>query len=192
MSKNKTTVSGGAGAVGILVVIGFILVVVGFLLLNSFTVVDAGTRGVVRTFGEVTDIYGEGLHFRAPMITDVIVVDVRTQRHQSDSSAASRDLQIVQAQVVLNYRPDATKVDSLVRDIGTDYVNVVVDPAIQESVKAATAKFTAEQLITQRPEVSGEIREVLEARLSSRGIIVEDLSITDFQFSEEFRKAIEA
>ena len=172
--------------------IGILVVIVGVLLFNAFTVVDAGTRGVVKTFGEVTGVLEEGLHFKPPFITTVTKVDVKTQRHESTSSAASKDLQIVTTQVVLNYRPVASEVGTLVRAIGTDYVPKVVDPAIQESVKAATAQFTAEQLVTQRPLVSESIEKVLIERLGPRGIAVEDVSITEFNFSQEFAKAIEA
>ncbi|MEM8533828.1 MAG: prohibitin family protein [Chloroflexota bacterium] len=160
--------------------------------MNSITVVDAGTRGVLKTFGEVTDVYGEGLHFRMPFITTVVHVNVRTQRLESDSAAASRDLQNVTTQVVLNYRPIPDEVGELIRSIGVGYESVVIDPAVQESVKAATAQFTAEQLITQRPEVSNTIRDVLVERLAPSGIEIEALSITEFNFSEEFSRAIEA
>jgi prohibitin 2 len=175
-------------------IVGFaILAVIGLVVLfNSYTVVDTGTRGVLKTFGEVIGVLEEGLHFRMPFVTSIVPVDVKTRRYESNSSAASRDLQIVTTQVVLNYHPDPATVGTLVRDIGVDYEPKVIDPAIQESVKAATARFTAEELITQRPLVSESIKEVLGARLTPRGIIVEDLSITEFNFSPEFSKAIEA
>ena len=169
-----------------------IVLVAGMLAFNSFVIVDAGTRGVVKTFGEVTGVLDAGLHFRTPFVTSVVQVDVKTQRHESTSSAASKDLQIVTTQVVLNYRPIADQVDRLMREIGADYVPKIVEPAIQESVKAATAQFTAEQLVTQRPLVSESIQKTLIDRLGPRGIAVEDLSITEFNFSEEFSKAIEA
>jgi regulator of protease activity HflC (stomatin/prohibitin superfamily) len=179
------------GALPGLIGIGLIALIAVILLLNSITVIDAGTRGVVKTFGQVTGVFEEGLHFRAPFITSVTVVDVKTQRYTADASAASKDLQIVTTQVVLNYRPDPAQVGNLIRDIGLDYENKVIDPAIQESVKAATAQFNAEELITQRPLVSESIREVLSDRLSPRGLTIEDLSITEFRFSEEFNQAIE-
>ncbi len=180
------------GAIGTLVVVGFLAIIALVALFNSYTIVEAGNRAVVKTFGEVTDVFDEGLHFRAPFITSVTIVDVKTQRLASTSSAASRDLQFVTTQVVLNYSPDPMRVGELVREIGTDYEQKIIDPAIQESVKAATAQFTAEQLITQRPLVSASIRDVLVERLGSRGIRVEEVSITDFNFSEEFSRAIEA
>ncbi|NJO07832.1 MAG: prohibitin family protein, partial [Chloroflexaceae bacterium] len=165
-----------AGSVSALMVIGIVLLVATVFVTNSMTVIDAGTRGVVKRFGEVQRILPEGLHFRTPFVTEVTIVDVKTQRRVSNSTAASRDLQTVTAEVVLNYRPNAEQVDDLVREIGVGYVDVVIDPAIQESVKAATAQFTAEELITQRPLVSQSIREVLQSRLEGRGIVVEELS----------------
>jgi prohibitin 2 len=175
-----------------LVALGVVALVAVFALMNATTVVDAGTRGVVKTFGQVTGVYEEGLHFRAPFVTNVVPVDVKTQRLVSESSAASADLQIVTTQVVLNYRPDPAQVADLVREVGTDYEAKIIDPAIQESVKAATAQFTAENLITQRPLVSDSIRNVLNDRLTPRGILVEEVSITEFNFSAEFSRAIEA
>ncbi len=177
---------------GLFTIIAIVAAVAIFGLVNATTVVDAGTRGVVKTFGEVTGVFDEGLHFRAPFVTTVVPVDVKTQRLISESSAASRDLQIVTTQVVLNYRVDPEQVGTLVREIGTDYEAKIIDPAIQESVKAATAQFTAENLITQRPLVSESIRQVLNERLTPRGIIVEEVSITEFNFSDEFSRAIEA
>lgn len=179
-------------SVSMLVLLGLLVIVGIFLGSNSVTTIEAGTRGVLKTFGEITGVLEEGLHFRAPFITSVTVVEVRTQRYESNSSAASRDLQTVTTQVVINYRPDASQVGRLVREIGVDYERRVVDPAIQEAIKAATARFTAEELITRRPEVSDLIQRGLSERLTPRGVIVESVSITDFNFSPEFARAIEA
>ena len=190
---NKEIPNAGArGARAMLIGGAALLLIAGAIAFNSFIIVDAGTRGVVKTFGEVTGVLDAGLHFRTPFVTTVAPVDIKTQRHESTSSAASKDLQIVTTQVVLNYRPIADQVDRLMREIGADYVPKVVEPAIQESVKAATAQFTAEQLVTQRPLVSESIQKTLVERLGPRGIAVEDLSITEFNFSEEFSRAIEA
>jgi regulator of protease activity HflC (stomatin/prohibitin superfamily) len=191
ITRNRSRVlrTGGSLSLVGLVVIGIFLFA---LITNSYTTVDAGTRVAVKTFGEVTNVLDEGLHFRVPFVTSIVIVDVKTQRYESNASASSKDLQIVTTQVVLNYRPVPSEIGKLVQQIGVDYVDVVVDPAIQESVKAATALFTAEELITQRPLVKESIKGVLTERLTPRNIVVEDISITDFNFSAEFNRAIEA
>lgn len=175
-----------------LILVGFLIIAGVMTLLNSFVVVQAGTRAVVKTFGKVTDTYDEGLHLLTPFVNEVVVVDIQIQRHESESTAASKDLQNVSTQVVLNYSVDPSKAGNLVQNIGLDYDNRIIDPAIRESVKAATAQFTAAQLITQRTQVSQTIRDKLSSRLNQYDILVEDLSITDFSFSPEFAKAIEA
>ena len=72
-----------------------------------------------------------------------------------------------------------------------DYEARIIKPAIQEAVKAATARFTAEELITRRPEVRDAISKGLEERLVRFGIHAQAMSITDFAFSKSFNEAIE-
>jgi regulator of protease activity HflC (stomatin/prohibitin superfamily) len=196
MYRDSGSNSPGGGfssrATTIVVGVGVAILVIGIALLNSYTVIDAGTRGVLKMFGEITGILDEGLHFRMPFVSTVTIVDVKTQRYESTASASSRDLQNVTTQIVLNYRPDPLAVDQLVRTIGADYERRVVDPAVQEALKAATAQFTAEELITKRPQVSSAIQQVLEQRLLDRGIVIESVAITEFNFSTEFARSIEA
>jgi regulator of protease activity HflC (stomatin/prohibitin superfamily) len=108
------------------------------------------------------------------------------------TSAASKDLQTVRATFVVNYRVDKTKAVVLYREIGMTYLETVIEPAIQEAFKSGSAKYTAEELITERAKVSIEIRESISERLEQFGVNVDAVNITQFEFSEEFDKAIEA
>lgn len=171
-----------------------ILIII-FLLTSSIAIVGAGERGVLLTFGRVEDvIFDEGINFKMPIAQSVRNIDVKTQRFSGESSAASKDLQIVSTEVVLNYRLVSSDVNKIFQTVGDirSVEDKLIDPAIQESVKASTALFNAEELITQRPLVKDKITEVLIERLEERSIVVEEISITDFQFSEEFDMAIEA
>ena len=118
-------------------------------------------------------------------------IDVQTQKEQVDATAASKDLQNVTTTIALNYSIDQSKVVELYSNIGTSYKERVIDPYIQESVKATTANFTAEELITKREEVSEEVKAHLAERLSPLGIVTQGLSIVNFKFSESFNDAIE-
>lgn len=174
-----------------LVVLGVGIVL--FLIINPFVFVTAGQRGVVMNWGAVSDtVLGEGAHWRAPIVQSVKMIDVRTQKEQVDSSAASKDLQTVNAKVVLNYHVMPEKVNLLWQKIGADYKDRIIDPAVQEAVKSTTAKYTAEELITKRENVKDEIKTALTARLTNEYIAVDEFSIVDFNFSESFNKAIEA
>ncbi len=173
-------------------VIGIILVA--FLVVNSVKIVDAGNRGILLNFGAVDEnrSLSEGLHFIVPVRDTVVQMEVRTQKIVEDAASASRDLQEVRTQVALNYHIDPDSAQLVYKQLGLDYANRVIVPAIQESVKQVTARFNAEELITQRETVKTEIEQQIRARLASYNIIVDAMSITEFQFSQEFVEAIEA
>jgi regulator of protease activity HflC (stomatin/prohibitin superfamily) len=176
---------------GIVKVIAGIFVL--WLLLNSYFVVGAGERGVLMTFGAVDlNSYGEGIHFKIPIIQSVSMVNIKTLKFVDDTGAASKDLQIVTTSIALNYHIDGASAARIYQEIGQDYEAKVIDPAIKESVKANTAQFTAEELITRREEVANKIKESIATKLTSRGIYVESMSIINFDFSESFNNAIEA
>lgn len=176
-------------------IIGFaaIGVVALILIVSCFTVVRAGHTGVVMTFGAVEDkVLGEGLHFRIPFVQTVVQMNNRTQKTEATGTSSSKDLQIVSYVVAVNYHVNNTASADLYQNVGADYANVVISPAIQESIKAITAQYTAEQLITERQAVSEQIKEALAEKIRHYGITVEIFNIVNFDFSEEFNAAVEA
>lgn len=174
--------------VGIAVLLAIALIATG-----GFAIVEPGTVGVVARFGSVQDeVLQPGLHFKVPIMTKVVPIDTRVQKVEDDATASSKDLQIVRSSVALNYHVDSTQAAKIYSELGFDYENTIVSPAIQESIKSTTSKYTAEQLITQREEVKQSVTTDLEKRLSEKDIVVTDFSIIDFNFSDEFNTAIES
>ena len=173
-------------------IIGIIILL--FVVSASVKIVDAGHRGVLLRFGAVdTGIaLDEGIHFVTPFRDSVIQMEVRTQKTVENAASASKDLQDVTTQVALNYRINPDNAQVVYQQLGFDYGNRVIAPAIQESVKQVTARFNAEELITKRETVKNQIEEQIKARLAPYNILVDTISITEFQFSEQFRRAVEA
>lgn len=169
-----------------------IVLIVIVLLIGSIGTVGAGQEGVKTRFSAVVGNVGQGLYFKIPFIEHVHVIDIQTQKEQVDAEAASSDLQDVNATVAINFNVNSTQVGELYQNIGEDYGDKVVAPAIQEAVKAATAKYTAEELITKRPIVQSDIKKLLVERLAPQFISVSNVSIVNFKFSPSFNKAIEA
>jgi len=171
-----------------------VLLVLGLtIFFGSFYQIDAGQRGVLLTFGRASeDIKEPGLHFKLPLVQRIVKMDIRTQKYETDASAASHDLQDVHTKIAVNYRLVPSEVVNIYSEVGQAYQDRLIQPAVQEVVKASTAEFTAEQLITDRESVKRDIETRLGDRLRSRNIIVEAVSITDFDFSESFSAAIEA
>ncbi|MBI2346370.1 MAG: prohibitin family protein [Deltaproteobacteria bacterium] len=171
---------------------GGILLLLIALSANPFVMIGAGERGVVMQLGAVQEkVLEEGLHFRVPFVQRVVVIDVRTQKMQVNAPSYSRDLQNVDTVIALNFHVDPTRVNKLWQEIGRDFEGRIIHPAIQESVKAATAQFTAAELVEKRPMVKDEIKSILQERLGGRYLLVDDFSIVDFKFSESYEKAIE-
>jgi len=172
------------------IVVGLLLFI---LILNPFGTIGAGERGILLRFNAVTGkILGEGLYFRIPIVERVITIDIKIQKEQADATAASKDLQTVHSDVAVNFHIDPSRVAGIYQEVGVDYKERIIDPALQEGVKAITAKFTAEELITKRELVKEDIKILLRDKLQPRGIMVDEFNIVDFGFSPSFNTAIEA
>jgi prohibitin 2 len=170
------------------------IIIISIIAISSVRIVDAGNRGILLHFGAVDTSMSldEGLHFVVPFRDNVVQMEVRTQKIVESATSASKDLQDVSTQVALNYHINPDNAQIVYRQLGYDYANRVIVPAIQESVKQVTARFNAEELITNRETVKNQIEEQVRARLAPYNIVVDALSITEFAFSQQFTTAVEA
>ena len=193
MAENKVIDVGGK-SVGKIVTVIIVIGAVILLLLNSFTVVTAGHSGVVVTLGQVSDsVLSEGLHFKIPFVQQIVLMDNRVKKAEvNDASSASKDLQTVTSTIVVNYKILNSYSASVYKNIGMDYESVIITPAVVECVKAVTAKFTAEELITNRQNVSDQMMDLLRQKIGSYGIDIQIFNITGFEFTAEYNAAIEA
>jgi regulator of protease activity HflC (stomatin/prohibitin superfamily) len=175
-----------------IVVLVIVMVALVFLSKTVGTV-GAGERGVLLRFSAVTDkVFDEGLYFQIPFVHQVVLMSTQIQKYSAPATASSKDLQVVTTEVTLNYQLTPSQVGEIYRRLRRDYVNLVIQPYIQEAVKSTTANYNAEELITQRPAVKSALQDLMTERLAPLGLAVVQLSITDFQFSGAFQQAIEA
>jgi regulator of protease activity HflC (stomatin/prohibitin superfamily) len=177
--------------------IAVIAVVVFFafiLATGCFVTVGPGQRGVLMTWGAVQPgVLDPGLHLKIPLAQSVAKMDVQVQNSQAAETAASLDLQDVTTTVATNWHilpPDA---EWVYQHIGNEaaLVDKIIKPAISNSVKAVTALYNAEDLITRRERVRGEIEAQITAELKPYRLVVDSVNITDFHFSSQFAQAIE-
>lgn len=170
-------------------IIAFIVLIVAF---NCFTIVEAGHTGVVVTLGKVKDgVLQEGIHFKAPFVQQIVKIDNRIVKLEVETEAFSKDLQTVQTTLAINYRVDTAKSYSIYKNIGANYETVLVTPAVNEVLKAITAKYTAEESVTNRVLISDGLVSGLNNKLNDIGLYVTDVNIINFEFSEAFITAIE-
>lgn len=174
------------------IIIVFILV---GILFKPFVIINAGERGVVMKFGQVQDkVLDEGLHPIIPIVNTVQKLSVRVQKHQIPAKSASRDLQDVYTDVALNWHVVAEKSNTLFQQIGDerDVVQRIINPAVEEVLKAVMARYTAEEIITKRGEVKAGVDDFLTTRLANYNIAVDDISLVNVHFSDRFSEAVEA
>jgi regulator of protease activity HflC (stomatin/prohibitin superfamily) len=173
-----------------------VLTIVGLIGLSiisdCFYTVTSGQRAIVFRFGQIKAVESEGLHLKVPFMDTFVLVDVRTLKAESPADAGTRDLQRVSTTVALNYHLDANVLKDTYSRVGLDVENKVIDPRIQEVVKAVVARFSAEELLAKRDDVKQEVELALRTQLALYNIVVEAIQITNFQFSASFDHAIEA
>jgi regulator of protease activity HflC (stomatin/prohibitin superfamily) len=172
----------------------FLLLILG-IVFNPFVIVNAGERGVLMIFGQVQEkVLNEGIHGIIPIVNTVKRLSVRIQKHQISAEASSKDLQEVFTDVALNWHILPGKVNLVFQTIGDEnaVIDRVIDPAVEEILKAVMAKYTAEELITKRGEVKGEVDLRLIERLKNYYIGVDDISLVHVNFSDRFTEAVEA
>lgn len=171
-----------------------ILIVLAVIILGTsmFYEVPAGNIGVVLRFGAVNRVSYPGINVKLPFMERTVLMNVRTQKDEVQATAMSENLQVVTSLIAVNYHLDGTRAKEVFENIGADYANIIVAPAIQNTFKAVTAQFSAEELITKRDEVRFLAESELTKQLEPYFIVVENFNIVNFDFSAEYQQAIEA
>jgi regulator of protease activity HflC (stomatin/prohibitin superfamily) len=160
-----------------------------------FVIINAGERGVLMLFGKVqSTVFDEGIHMTIPLVHTVKKLSIRVQSQEISAEASSKDLQDVYSDVALNWHIIPEEAHLIFQQIGDqkEIVEHIINPSVEEVLKAVMAKYTAEEIITKRGEVKAEVDETLTTRLNPYHIAVDDISLVHVHFSERFRDAVEA
>ena len=179
---------------GGLITVAVIALVIGIAAAGASFIrtVPTGHTGIVTTFGNVESYTFEaGVHATLPWKT-VINMDNRNQKASIDLRCFSSDIQEVSVTYSLNYQIQKENAQDIYRTIGIRYFDTVITPRIQEAVKSVIAKYTAEQLLEMRAELSNEIKTILIEKLDTYNIEVLDTSLENLDFSDAFTNAVEA
>ena len=169
--------------------LGLILLVT---VLCSFQTIRSGEVGLRVRFGKIIDSnLSEGFNLKIPYVEKIVKVNIKVQKVELSTMAASKDLQDIATVIAVNYRVEGDSASSLFRTVGNSYEQVILEPAIQESVKSVISKYTAEEVVTSRTEVSLNSLEELQNKVSKYGIVIDSFNVINLTFSEEYSNAIE-
>lgn len=176
-------------------VVGFgflaLIVIITILSLNPFRQIETGEVGIVMRLGKIDRVLSPGLHYKTPWIEDVVVMDTTLQKTETVADAATSDKQQAITNVAVNFRIDETAVETIWSSLRNDYVTRVIDPTIQEAVKKVTARYTIDELLEKRDEIKAAITESIRTTAEKNHIIVTEVYITNFKFSDRVNQSIE-
>ena len=169
-----------------------LIVLVIIVILNSIVFIETGEIGIVTQFGAVQDkVLQAGINFKVPFIQGVRKINCKTQELTTENNSASKDLQDIAMSISINYSVNIDKAPELYKRVGQNYKEVILTPTLADTVKSATAEYTAEETITKRAELSSKIYEKLNERLEDQGISITNVNIINLDFSEAYNQAIE-
>ncbi len=180
----------GKFIIGIFALFFIILMLFAFF---PIQIINTGEVGVLLEFGKVKEIWKPGIHLMIPFMNSVDIMSTQIEKFEAEASAASSDLQIVRTTITVNYRLPETdaSVQSLYENFKGNHESRIIEPLVQEVVKANTAKYSAAELIAKREQLKTVIGANLKEKLRQYDINVVEVSITNFDFSPEFNRAIE-
>ncbi len=176
-------------AIALIVIIALVAV---FTLTSAYKTVPTGYEGVVLSWGKPVRIVGAGLNGIAPIAEDIALVNIQVQKVTADESAASSDLQEVTTSITVNYQLDPTYAMDIYTNLRDQYESRVILPAMQDALKASTAKYQASELITNRDQVVSTIKDILQSKLNQYHIQITSVQVTNFKFSDQFQSAVDA
>jgi len=162
---------------------------------NSWFIVEPWYEWFTVTLWKINQtVYSDWLHLKTPFITKSVKYNIQTQKLDAKADASSKDLQNVAASIVVNYKYKESEVVKLYKNVWKEekVAEKIITPAVQEVFKAVVAKYSAEQLITERSAVSKDIEENLNKRLQAYWVEIQLFNIVNFDFSKSFNDAIEA
>lgn len=179
------------GKVGVIVPIIIAALIVAAIALSSVATIPTGHTGVVTTFGSVEDYtFDSGVHFKLPW-QKVVMMDNRIQKQTVNLSCFSSDIQEVSMTYTVNYQINKANAQNIYKNIGTDYYNTVIIPCITESTKVITAKYSAEDLVSERTNLASAIEAELTSKLELFNVELVSTSIEDMDFTDAFTNAVE-
>lgn len=176
-----------AGRIAAAAVLALVVLV---LLLKCISVVGTGQVAVVTRFGNVVGTEGQGIHMKLP-VDSYHKIDCTQQQVTAEYSTASKDNQSVTQEITAQVVVDPEFAEELYAKFLGNHMDGIVAPVLSDGFKAANAKFTLEETIEKRDELSAEMLQAVQDRLEPYGIQVVSVEIKNVALPDEYKAAVE-
>lgn len=167
---------------------------IGFIaFFNPIAIVGVGERGVKVTLGRVSPTsYTEGVHFVTPFISTIKNMNVKTRKNNVETSVYTKDIQQARIAYVINFNLQPENAHKMYREVGMNYVETILTPAVEGTIKDVIGKWNAQDLVANREIATREILTKLQTHLTPKYINVTDFQMISIAYSGTFEKAIES
>lgn len=171
-----------------------IMLLIAFIVIcNPIAIVGVGERGVKVTLGKVSpQSYTEGIHLITPFISKIKNMNVKTQKTFIETDLYTKDIQQAKISYVINYNLQPQNAHNMYREVGTGYVDMVLIPVAEGTIKDVIGKWNAQDLVANRETATVDILQKLQKQLAPRYIDVTGFQITDINYSNVFERSIES
>jgi len=181
---------GGLGA-------ALVALIVLMILTGSWYTIDQTQRGVLLRNGAFVEVVQPGLHFKWPLIDNVVKIDMQTHTYSwAKVNSYSADQQPADLKVSITIRTSPDKVPEVYSRFAGDLkaaVERLVTPLMNKDVKIVFGQYTAVRAITQRGPLNADVMRALTDSMAYDPIfIVEGVQIENIDFSPDYIKSVEA
>lgn len=176
----------------------FIVILALAVLKSGLFTVKTGEVAIVYTFGKITDIKTEGLNFKIPFVQTKDMLETReksyifafTDEQNTTLEVSTKDMQ----SILIEFSVQASIFDpeKLWKAFNGKHESRFIRPRVQEIVQSSVSKYTIEEFITKRTELSRMIFDDLKDDFETYGLTVSNISIINHDFSDEYEAAVEA
>jgi regulator of protease activity HflC (stomatin/prohibitin superfamily) len=187
----------GGGRVPVRTIAMWVGIAVAAIVVLSFAgcgikVVDTGQRGIKTTFGEVVSkSLPEGLYFYNPITSNIVEMDTRVQRLDSETDTYTRDVQQAAIKYTLNYRLQQDAAHLMYRDIGREWETKLIPQVVLGTLKEVVGKWDAVDLISNRDKAATTAFDSIRVILAERNVEISRFEITDIAYTKEFENSVE-
>jgi regulator of protease activity HflC (stomatin/prohibitin superfamily) len=184
---------------------GVVVILIG-IATSCFVQIEPGEVGVQKLFGKVNNnILESGLNFINPLVK-VVNFDVKTENYtmsgvtdegtkQGDDAIrvlSADGLEVIVDLTVL-YKVIPTEAPRILKEVGTDYRNVLVRPICRTKIRDNAVYYDAVALYsTKRDEFQSRIFSTIESNFKDRGLILEQLLVRNITLPQSVKATIES